>query len=153
MVGAGWLARDGWCGTDGAGCLARDGWFGTDVAGQLAQDLATKLMETTHGQWMYHNVQVHDATQGEERTKREEELRNAITRQIDLDVEDLEEDDQYLMELVLKMDSLEESSGESQQHWLLAIVAAREACELRRRERGGREDSAGGQTARRGHVP
>ena len=27
-----------------------------------SQGLATKLMETTHGQWMYRNVQVHGAT-------------------------------------------------------------------------------------------
>ena len=82
---------------------------------------------------MYRNVQVHDTTQGEERTKRKEELRDAITRQMDLDAEDLKEDDQYLMELVLKMDSLEESPGESQEYWLLAITAAREACRLRQR--------------------
>ena len=100
-------------------------------------------METTHGQWMYRNVQVHDATQGEERTKRKEELREAITKQLDLGADDLEEDDQYLMELVLKMDSLEESSGESQECWLLAIKAAREACRLRRRENEGEEESAG----------
>ena len=117
-----------------------------------AQELATKRMEATHGQWLYRNVQVHNAIQGEEATKRKEELRDATTRQLDLGAEDLEEDDQYLMELVLKMDSLEESSGESQQYWLLVIVAAREACELRRRERGRRVDSAGGRTARRGHV-
>ena len=128
-------------------------WRIKKSAGRWAQYLATKLMEATHGQWLYPNVQVHDAIQGEEATKRKEELRNAITRQLDLGAEDLEEADQHLMKLLLKMDSLEESSGESQQYWLLAIVAAREACELRRRERGGREDSAGGRTARRGHVP
>ena len=43
--------------------------------------------------WMYRNVQVHDATQGEERTKQKEELRDAIMRQLDLAAEDLEEDD------------------------------------------------------------
>ena len=128
-------------------------WRIKKSAGRWAQDLATKLMEATHGQWLYRNVQVHDAVQGEEATKRKEELRDAITRQLDLGAEDLEEDDQHLMEMVLKMDSLEESSGESQQYWLLAIVAAREACELRRRESRGRENSAGGRTVRRGHVP
>ena len=112
-------------------------WRVKKSADRWAQGLSTKLMEATHGQWMYRNVQVHDATQGEERTKRKEELRDAITRQIDLGAEDLEEDDQYLMELVLQMDSLEESSGESQEYWLLAIAAAREACRLRR---GGNED-------------
>ena len=65
-------------------------------------------------------------------TKRKEELCDAITRQLDLGAEDLEEDDQYLIKLVLKMDSLEETSGESQEYWLLAITAAREACRLRR---------------------
>ena len=79
-------------------------WQVKKSAGRWAQDLATKLMEATHGQWLYRNVQVHDAVQGEEATKRKEELRDAITRQLDLGAEDLEEDDQHLMEMVLKMD-------------------------------------------------
>ena len=115
-------------------------WRVKKSADRWAQGLSTKLMEATHGQWMYRNVQVHDATQGNERTKRKEELRDAITRQLELGAEDLEEDDQYLMELVLKMDSLEESSGESQEYWLLAIAAAHEACRLRRG--GGEEGEA-----------
>ena len=124
-------------------------WRVKKSAGRWAQGLAIKLMEATHGQWMYRNVQVHDATQGEERTKRKEELHDAITRQLDLNVEDLEEDDQYLMELVLKMDSLEESSGESQEYWLLAIMAAQEACRLQQgKERG--EEVAGDKQPREG---
>ena len=107
-------------------------------------------MEITHGQWLYRNVQVHDAIQGEEATKRKEKLRDEIAAQMELGVEDLEEEDQYLMELVLKMDSLEESTGESQEYWLLAIVAAREACRLRRREREREENSAGGNHPREG---
>ena len=74
---------------------------------------------------------VHDAARGEERTKRKEILRGEIARHMELGVEDSEEDDQGLMELVLKMNSLEESSGESREYWLLAITAAREACRLR----------------------
>ena len=61
----------------------------------------------------YRNVQVHDAARMEERTKRKEILRKEIARQLELVIEDLEEDDQGLMQLVLKMDSLEDSSGES----------------------------------------
>ena len=98
---------------------------------------------------MYRNGQVRNATRREERTKRKEELRDAITRQIDLGAEDLEEGDQYLMELVLKMDSLEESSGESQEYWLFAITAAREACRLRRGGDGG-EEIAGDEQPREG---
>ena len=124
-------------------------WRGKKSAGRGAQGLAIKLMEATHGHCVYRNVQVHDATQGEERTKRKEELRNAIIRQTDFGAEDLEEDDQYLMELVLKMDSLEESSGESQEYWLLVITAAREACRLRREGDGG-EEVAGDEQPREG---
>ena len=51
------------------------------------------------------------------------------------------------MELLLKMDSLEESSGESQEYWLLAITATREACRLRRGE-GGEEDAVGDEQQR-----
>ena len=72
--------------------------------------------------------------QGKEATKRKEKLLDKIATQMDLGIEDLEEEDQYLMELVLKMDSLEETTGESQEYWLLALIAAREACRLRRRE-------------------
>ena len=125
-------------------------WRVKKSAGRWAQDLVIKLLEITHGQWLYRNVQVHDAIQGEEATKRKERLRDAISAQMDLGVEDLEEEDQYLMELVLKMDSLEESTGESQEYWLLAITAAREACRLRRREREREENSAGGNHPREG---
>ena len=93
---------------------------------------------------------MHDEVQGEEATKRKEKLRDAIAAQMDLGVEDLEEDDQHLMELVLKMDSLEEYTGESQEYWLLAITAAREACRLRQREREREENSAGGNHPREG---
>ena len=73
-----------------------------------------------------------------------------LSHRANLGVEDLEEDDQYWMELVLNMDSLEESSGESQECWLLAIVTAREACRLRRRENEGEEESAGDEQPREG---
>ena len=64
---------------------------------------------------------------------------------MDLGVEDLDEDDQCLMELVLKMDSLKESSGESQEYWLLAITVAQEACRLQRGKNGGNDAVGDGQ--------
>ena len=118
--------------------------------GQWAQGLATKLMKATHGQWMYRNVQVHDVTQEKERTKRKEKLRDAMARQMDLGTEDLEEDDPYLMELVVNMDSLEESSGECQEYWLLAITAAREACRLQQGVNKGEEAVAEDEQPREG---
>ena len=61
----------------------------------------------------------------------------------------MEEDGQGLMELVLKMNSLEESSGESREYWLRAITAVREACRLRRGE-GGEKDAVGDKQRREG---
>ena len=38
-------------------------WRVNKSTGRWAQDLVTKLMEATHGQWLYCNVQVHDTIQ------------------------------------------------------------------------------------------
>ena len=62
-------------------------WRVKKSVGRWAQGLATKLMEITHGQWLHRNIQVHDAVQGKERTKRKDALRDAITREIDLRVD------------------------------------------------------------------
>ena len=41
----------------------------------------------------------------------------------------LEEEDKFLLEI--NLEDLETTSGETQEYWLLAILAAREACILR----------------------
>ncbi len=38
------------------------------------RDLVTRLLEVTHGQWLYRNVQVHDRISGTLATQRKEEL-------------------------------------------------------------------------------
>ncbi len=43
-----------------------------------------KLMETTHGQWLYRCIQVHDKAQGTQATLRKEELQKEIETQQDL---------------------------------------------------------------------
>ncbi len=88
-----------------------------------------KLMEITHGQWLYRCIQVHDKTQGTQATLRKEELQKEIETQQDLGYEGLLEEDQYLAEV--NLEDLETSSGERQEYWLVAIRAAREACILR----------------------
>ena len=47
-------------------------------------------------------------------------------------VQDLQEEDQYLLEV--NLEDLETSSGERQEYWLLAIQAARKACAIAREE-------------------
>jgi hypothetical protein len=53
------------------------------------------LLETTHGQWLYRCVQVHDRTQGTQATLRKEELQKEIEAQQDFGYDGLLEEDQY----------------------------------------------------------
>jgi hypothetical protein len=41
-------------------------------------ELVTRLLEVTHGQWLYRNVQVHDRMTGTLATQRKEELHMEI---------------------------------------------------------------------------
>ncbi len=88
-----------------------------------------KLLETTHGQWLYRCVQIHDRAQGTQATLQKEELQKEIEAQQDLGYDRLLKEDQYLAEV--NLDDLESSSGERQKYWLVAIPAAWEACLLR----------------------
>ena len=102
---------------------------GSNVTGeQWATGVITKLLETTHGQWLYRCVQVHDRFSGIQATQRKEELQMAIEAQQDMGWEDLTEEDQYLAEV--NLEDLEHTSGERQEYWLVAIQAAREASRL-----------------------
>ena len=91
-----------------------------------------KLLETTHGQWLYRNVSVHDLAGGLVAVQRKQELQIEIERQIELGGEGLAEQDRYLLEI--NLDDLERSSGEDQYYWLIAIQAAREDRKLKAKE-------------------
>ena len=94
-----------------------------------AQELVIRLLEITHGQWIYRNVMVHDQTAGELVSKRKEEIRKALEDQLEIGEEGLEEEDQFLLEI--NLEDLGTLSGEDQTYWLLALEAAREARALR----------------------
>ena len=94
-----------------------------------AQELVIRLLEITHGQWIYRNVMVHDRTAGELVSKRKEELRKALEDQLEIGEEGLEEEDKFLLEI--NLEDLGTSSGEDQTYWLMALEAAREARALR----------------------
>ncbi len=93
-----------------------------------ARDLVTRLLEFTHGQWLYRNVQVHDQISGTLATQQKEELQMEIERQQELGTEGLLKEDCYLAEC--NLGDLEETSGMSETYWLLSIQAAREAGRL-----------------------
>ena len=96
---------------------------------QWAQGLVVKLLEVTHGQWLYRNVHVHDATSGLAATARKEEIQRFIEDQIELGEEGLDEKDHYLLEV--NLEDLESTTGEEQHYWLLQIQAARSERALR----------------------
>ena len=58
-------------------------------------------------------------------TERKEKLQSEIETQIQLGGEGLEPEDRFLLEI--NLEDLETSSGETQEYWLMAILAAREA--------------------------
>ena len=89
------------------------------------QQLSIRLLEITHGQWLYRNVQVHDSMSGILATERKEKLQSEIETQIQLGGEGLEPEDRFLLEI--NLEDLETTSGETQEYWLMAILAAREA--------------------------
>ena len=55
--------------------LSLNGWV---------KGLVVKLLETTHGQWLYRNVQVHDTVSGWKAVERKENLQREIERQIEM---------------------------------------------------------------------
>ena len=95
-----------------------------------AQGLVVKLLEITHGQWLYRNIHVHNAVTGVAATARKEEIQQFIEDQIELGEEGLEASDYYL--LGVNLEDLETTSGEEQHYWLLQIQAARRDFQLRR---------------------
>ena len=97
-----------------------------------ATGLVIKLMEITHGQWLYRNVVVHDATDGRLSLIRKEDILAQIEEQLAMGGEDLLDEDQYLMEV--NLDGLEDSNGSRHEYWLLAIRSARVASAIAREQ-------------------
>ena len=95
-----------------------------------AQGLILKLLEATHGQWIYRNIQIHDWVAGTKATLRKNELQREIEKQLDLGTTGLLEEDQWLMEV--QLGDMEATSGEQEEYWIVAIKAAREAAALTR---------------------
>jgi hypothetical protein len=102
---------------------------GSNVTGeQWATGVIIKLLETTHRQWLYRCIQIHDRFSGIQATQHKEELQMAIEAQQDMGWEDLMKEDEYLAEV--NLEDLEHTSGKRQEYWLVAIQAAQEASRL-----------------------
>ena len=91
--------------------------------------LITHLLQVTHTQWIYRCILVHDQTTGTILLAHKEELLKEIECQLNLGPYGLNEQDCFLLEC--NSNELAVTTGEHQEYWLLAIVAAREASRLR----------------------
>ncbi len=96
---------------------------------QCTTGVVIKLLEVTHGQWLYPCIQVHDRVQGTQATQLKEELQQEIEAELDLGFDGWLEEDQYLAEMDLG--DLENTSRERQEYWLASVHAAWEAIQLR----------------------
>ena len=112
--------------------LQKEYWDETGATNSLdkwAEGLIVRLLEITHGQWIYRNYVVHDRVSGALATARKEEIQAEIEKQQELGATELLEEDKYLLEV--NLGDLETSSGERQEYWLLAIRSARKAWRIK----------------------
>ena len=84
-----------------------------------ATGLVMRLLEIVHGQWLYRNLVVHDEVSGSLVNKKKEELREKIEEVQAMGGEGLSEEERFLSEI--NLEDLENSSGEKQTYWLLAM--------------------------------
>ena len=103
------------------------------TASRWITGLITRLLEIAHGQWIYRNFVVHDSISGTLATQAKEVLQAEIETQLELGADDLLDEDKYLLEV--NLGNLEDSAGDTQAYWLLAIRAAREAADIHRSRR------------------
>ena len=95
-----------------------------------ASQLVVWLLEVTHSQWIYRNIQVDvdDEQQGTIRTQEKEALQREIKEEMEMGFEGFLDMDKSLSKVTLE--DLEKGGGERQEYWLMAVKAARAAKRL-----------------------
>jgi hypothetical protein len=88
-----------------------------------------KLLEVTHGQWLYRNVVVHDKVAGSLAVTCKEGIISEIEDQLSKGDDGLLDEHKFLLEV--NLDNLDNMDRDSQEYWLLAIRAMRVACAAR----------------------
>ncbi len=104
-------------------------WEGTHMNPERwAKGVVLKLLEATHGQWIYRNVQIHDSVAGTQVTLWKDKIQQGIEEQMKLGKAGLLKEDHWMVEV--NLGDMETSSGEREEYLLLAIQAAWEAALL-----------------------
>jgi hypothetical protein len=86
---------------------------------QWAQGLILKLLEATHGQWIYRNIQIHNSVARTQATLWKEAIQQEIESQMELGMAGLLEEDHWMMEV--NLGDIESTTGEQEEYWLVAI--------------------------------
>jgi hypothetical protein len=79
-----------------------------------AQGLILKLLEATHGQWIYRNIQIHDLVAGMQATLWKEAIQLEIEGQMELGTVGLLEEDHWMMEV--NLGDIKSNSGEQEEY-------------------------------------
>jgi hypothetical protein len=93
------------------------------VTGKWASQLVIQLLEVVHGQWVYRKIQVHDKMKVALRTEEKEHLLKEIEIKMVMGFDGFLDMDKSLA-MVLTLEYMEASGGESQEYWLLAAHTA-----------------------------
>ena len=112
-------------------CIQNDyhQWSGEGLSAKVwAGQLVVRLLEITHAQWVYRNIQVHEETRGTLRTAQKEQLLQEIEEEMELGFEGFLDMDRLLA--LIALEDLEHSGGQNQEYWLAAVRAARVAREI-----------------------
>ena len=87
-----------------------------------AKKFTSHLLHITHGQWVFRNVTLHDASVGYRMECRRAALLQEIDKLSSIDPRSLPEGRRYLLEM--DFSSLLEATAEKQSYWLVAVKAA-----------------------------
>ena len=92
-----------------------------------------KIINITHGQWLYRNFSLHNSTKGLLHLKRQEEVLTSITHLAECDPQDIPDDSQFLLEIEVDAPT---TSLVQQEYWVAAMQAALVAGRRRTRQNG-----------------
>jgi hypothetical protein len=89
------------------------------------KQLITRLIKISHTQWIVRNITLHDRQHGHLANLRREELAAEMERLHALDPSEVPEESRFLLDF--DIDDLAEGDVANQEHWILAMRAARVA--------------------------
>ena len=89
------------------------------------KQLITRLIKISHTQWIVRNITLHDRQHGHLANIRREELAAEMERLHSLDPSEVPEESRFLLDF--DIDDLAEGDVAKQEHWILAMRAARVA--------------------------